>query len=130
MSATFLSIFYQMISLQKLWKCFLFHLKSSLRSQDIQIFAFRSFPLLVPVSHCLRGWSKKNLKVYDVMNCLNKNLITPFVWYLGKNIFMEKSFWKCAPKKGVCVCVCVGGGLELVSSSSSGYEKSSEKFHY
>ena len=128
MSATFLSIFYQMISLQKLWKCFLFHLKSSLRSQDIQIFAFRSFPLLVPVSHCLRGWSKKNLKVYDVMNCLNKNLITPFVWYLEKEHFYGKIILKMCTKKR-CVCVWVGG-LELVSSSSSGYEKSSEKFHY
>ena len=76
--------FHQMISLQKLWKCFLFHLKSSFLSQDIQIFVFSFSPLFSPVSHCFGGWSKKNLKVYDVINCLNKNLITHFVWYLEK----------------------------------------------
>ena len=58
-------------------KCFLFHLKSWFPSQDIQIFA---------VSHCLRGWSKKKTQVYDVINCLSKNVITHFVWYLEKEI--------------------------------------------
>ena len=36
------------------------------------------------VNHCFSGWSKINLKVYDVINFLNKNLITHFVWYLEK----------------------------------------------
>ena len=36
------------------------------------------------VSHCFRGWSKKNLEVYDIINSLNKKLMTNFVWYLGK----------------------------------------------
>ena len=63
---------------------FLFHLKSSFCSRDIQIFLFLSSPLFLPVSHCFRGWSKINLKVYDIINCLNKKLITYFVWYLGK----------------------------------------------
>ena len=108
-------IFYQifishwMIALQKLWKCFLFHLKSSFRSQDI--FLFPSSPLF----SCFRGWSKINLKVYDVINCLDKNLTTHFVWYpkkekrydietlsidriLIRNVFMEKSGRKIAPK--------------------------------
>ena len=49
-------------------------------------FLFLSSPLFLPVSHCFRGWSKKNLKVYDVINCQNKNLITHFVWYLEKEI--------------------------------------------
>ena len=31
-------------------------------------------------------WSKANLKVYDIINCLNKILITHFVWYLAKEI--------------------------------------------
>ena len=31
-----------------------------------------------------RGCSKVNLKIYDVISCLNKNLITHFVWYLQK----------------------------------------------
>ena len=79
----FLTNFY-LIALQKLWKIFLFHLKSSFRSRDIQIFVYLSSPLFFPVSHCFRGWSKKNLKIYDVINCLNKNLIIHFVWYLEK----------------------------------------------
>ena len=44
------------------------------------------FPLFFfPVSHCFRGWSKKNLKVYDVINCLNMNFIT-ICLYLKKEI--------------------------------------------
>ena len=62
-------------------KCFLFHLKSSFRSRDIQIFLFSSSPLFLPVDHCFREWSKINLKVYDVTNCLNKNLKDNF-WQL------------------------------------------------
>ena len=65
-------------------KCFLFHLKSSFRSRDIQIFVFPSTPLFLPVGLCIRGWSKINLKFYDVIVCLNKNLITHFVWHLEK----------------------------------------------
>ena len=93
-------------------KCFLFHLKSSFRSWVF--FVFSSSSLFFPVTHCFRGWSKKNLKVYDVINCLNKNLITHFVWYLEKEIkcdietlsfdrelnkehFTEISCRKCAP---------------------------------
>ena len=66
-------------------KCFLFHLKSSFCSRNIQICVFLSCILFWPVSHCLTGWLKTNLKVYDVINCLNKNLITAhIVWYLEK----------------------------------------------
>ena len=99
-----------MIALQKLWKMFLFHLKSSFRSRN---FCISSSPLFLPVSHCFRGWSNVNLIVCDI-NWLNINL-THFVWYLGKekrydietlpddrvlnkNIFMEKSCRKCVPK--------------------------------
>ena len=71
----------QMIALQKLWKMFLFHLNSSFRSQDIQIFVSSSSLLFPIVSHCFRGWSRINLnKVYDIINCVNKNLLTHFVW--------------------------------------------------
>ena len=49
-----------------------------------EIFVFSSSPLFLPVSHWGRGCLKINLKVYDVIKCLNKNLITHFVWYLGK----------------------------------------------
>ena len=79
-------IFQQMIALQELWKMFLFHLKSSFCSWDIQIFVYSSSPLFFRVSHCFRGWFKKNLKVCDIITCLNKDLITHFVWYLEKEI--------------------------------------------
>ena len=46
----------------KTMKDVLFHLKSAFRSQDIHIFVFSSSPLSLPVSHCLRAWSKINLK--------------------------------------------------------------------
>ena len=50
------------------------------------MFVPQSSSLIFPVSHCFRAWSKINLKVYDI-NCLNKNLITHFVWYLGKKVW-------------------------------------------
>ena len=65
-------------------KCFLFHIKNSFHSLDIQIFVFPSFHLYLPVGHCFRGLSKINLKVYDIINCLNENLIAHFVWYFDK----------------------------------------------
>ena len=64
--------------------CFSFHLKSSFHYWDIQIFVFSPSPLFLPVDHCLRAWSKINLEVYDAINCLNRNLITHFAWYLEK----------------------------------------------
>ena len=42
------------------------------------------FPLFPFVSHCFRRWLKISLKVYDVINWLNKNLKTHFAWYLQK----------------------------------------------
>ena len=56
-------------------KCFLFHQKISFRSQDIPVFKFLSTHLFLPVSHCFRGCLKINIKAYDVIDCLNKNLI-------------------------------------------------------
>ena len=69
--------FHQMTAL-KYEKCFLFHVKSSFHCQDIQSFIFPSSNHFFPDSHWLRGWWRINLKVYDVSNCLNKNLITHF----------------------------------------------------
>ena len=40
--------------------------------------------IFLPVSHCFRGCSKINLKVYDVIKFLKENLIAHFVWYLEK----------------------------------------------
>ena len=50
------------------------------------MFVSLSSSLFGPVSHCLGGWFKKNLNVYDVINCLIKNLMTHFAWYLEKEI--------------------------------------------
>ena len=57
-----------------------------------------SFPLFVPVGHCFGGWSKINLKVHDVINCLNRNSVTHFVWYIEK----EKRYYiETLPTDGV-----------------------------
>ena len=78
-------------------------------SVDIQIFAFPSFALSLTVIAL-----ENDLEIYDVINFVNKNLITRFVWDLKKengmplklsqlieyyirNIFMKKSCRKCAP---------------------------------
>ena len=63
---------------------FYFTQKAFFCSWVIQIFVFPSSPFFLLVSHCFRTWSKINIKGYDVINCLNKNLITHFVWYLEK----------------------------------------------
>ena len=57
-------------------------MKNAFRFRDIQIIALLSLLLFLPVDHCFRGWSKIKLEVYDVINCLNKNSVTHFVWYL------------------------------------------------
>ena len=54
-------------------------------------FCISIFPLFLTDSHCLRAWSKTNLKVYDVVNFLNINLIKqPFY---ARN-FLNKTLWK------------------------------------
>ena len=75
-SAIFYQIFisHQMIALQNLWKMFFNSSKklfSLLKYSDCCISVFSSFS---PVRHYFRGWSKINLEVYDIINCLNKNL--------------------------------------------------------
>ena len=75
-------IFHQMIALQKLWKMFFISSKKLFLFSRYSIFCIFVFLFFFPVSHCLRGWSKKNLKIYNVINCLNKNLTTHFVRYL------------------------------------------------
>ena len=87
-STIFYQIFisHQMIAPQKLWKMFFISSKklSSFSRYSNFCIVFPSSSLFLPVSHCFRGWLKINLKVYDVINCLNKNLIRHFVWYLEK----------------------------------------------
>ena len=77
--------FHWMIALQELWKMLFISSKklfSFSRYSNVCISVLPFF--FLPVGHCFRGWSKINLKVHDVINCLNKNSITHFVWYLGK----------------------------------------------
>ena len=85
-SAIFYQIFisHQMRALQKLWKMFFISSKKLFSFSRYSNFCISIFPLFLPVSHCFRGWMKINVKFYDVINCLNKNLITHFVWYLEK----------------------------------------------
>ena len=80
MSAIFIkfSFFHQMIALQKLWKMLFISSK--------KLFSFPRYSnfciSVLPFSAC---WPLKiNLKVYDITNCLSKNSVTHFVWYLKK----------------------------------------------
>ena len=108
-------IFHQMTALQKQWKTFFISSKKLFSFSRYSNFCISFFPSFFSATHCLRGWSKKNLNIYDLINCLNKNSITHFVWYLEKEIrcdietlsidrelnkehFMEKSCRKCSSK--------------------------------
>ena len=77
-----------MIAIQKLWKMFFISSKKLFSFWGYLIFVFNkvlpSSPLFLPLSHCFRAWSTINRKVYDVINCLNKNVIINLVWYLEK----------------------------------------------
>ena len=80
-------IFHQIKAFEKLKNVFCFILKALF---FLEIFKYLYLCLLsfFHVSHCLWGWSKKNVwrhKIYYI-NCLNKNLITHFVWYLEKEM--------------------------------------------
>ena len=95
-------------------KCFLLHLEIFFRSRDTQIFVLLTSPHS-PLGHCFRGWLKINLKVYEVINCLNRNLhhilldvlrkkkdmtlkLCHLRGYQTRIIFMKKPCRKCAPK--------------------------------
>ena len=57
------------------------------RHSSFSIFVFPSFcPCQPLLQRLIQDWYKvdTNLIVYDVINCLNKNIITHFVWYLEK----------------------------------------------
>ena len=59
----------------KTMKIFFISSKKLFSYSSYSNFCISIFPSFYPVSHCFRGWLKINLKVYDVINCLNKNLI-------------------------------------------------------
>ena len=100
-------IFHQIVALQKLWKMFFISSKklfSFLRYSNFCIFIFLSFFSLSAIA--LEVDLRKIFKVYDTINCLNKNLITYFVWYIEKEKrcdietlpITKKSCRKCTPK--------------------------------
>ena len=59
------------------------------------------FPSFFLDGHCPRGWSKINLKVHDVISCLNKNLIAHFLIFReGKKIWHSNFVnWESIKKK-------------------------------
>ena len=79
-------IFHKMTAPQKLWKMFFISSKKLFSLSRYSNFCIFVFPLFYSVSHCFRVWSKKIIKVYDAINCLNMSLMTHFVWYLEKKI--------------------------------------------
>ena len=90
-------IFYQMIVLQKLWKsfhlnAFMKKLSSFISSKKLFLFLRYSnfcifvFPSFFSLSVIALEVELRKILVYDVINCLNGNLITHFVWYFEKEI--------------------------------------------
>ena len=58
-------------------------------------FDISSFSLYPPVSHCSKRWPKINLKVYDVISWLNKNLKTHIVCCLEEENKSDiETYWK------------------------------------
>ena len=49
---------------------------NSFGSQDVKFFVLSPSPLFFPGNYCFRTWSKINAKVHDVINCLNKSIVT------------------------------------------------------
>ena len=85
-------------------KCFLFHLKSSFRSQNIQIFAFSSSPLF-SLLEALEPLKKKNNSLFYIIFWVISQKFdqmitmmhsgygdTPLGLYLSKHIHMLKSY--------------------------------------
>ena len=66
-------------------KCFFISCKKLFSFSRYSNFCIFVFPPFFPVIQCFRGWLKKHIRVYDVMNCLNKKLITHFL-YLEREI--------------------------------------------
>ena len=82
------------------------------------------------VSHCFKGWSKINLKVYDAIHCLSKKLNNTVCliscagmtlklcqFFRTKSLLMDK-------------IIKYKRDLKLMNSCSSRYKADSEKFLY
>ena len=67
-------VFYQMPALQKQWKMFFTSSKKLFSFSRYSNFCIFVFSFFYPIRYCSRVWSKKIIKVYGVINCLNMNL--------------------------------------------------------
>ena len=75
-------IFHQMIALQKLWKVFFISSKKLFLFLRYSIFCIFVFPPFFSLSAIALEVDLR--KILKVINGLNRNLITYFVWYLDK----------------------------------------------
>ena len=80
----YFSFIQQMTALKQFWKILFILSKKLFSFSRYSNFWISDFPSSLPLGHCFRGWSKINLKSYDVISFLNENLITCFIWYLEK----------------------------------------------
>ena len=87
------SFFTKQCPSKKYEKWSLFCLKSLFHSQDNHSFVFSSFLHVSPVSHCLTRWSKKNIKLYGIINWLNKNLKQYIVRHFEKERRSDMEIW-------------------------------------
>ena len=79
-------IFHQMLALQQLWKMFLISSKKLFSFSRYSNFCIFIFPSFFPCQPMLYQLIQEKFKAYDIINCLSKNLIAYFVWYLEKKI--------------------------------------------
>ena len=83
-------IFHQMIALEELSKTFFISPKKLFSFSRYSSFCILVFLSFSPCQPLLQTIIQE--KSYDVINCLNKNLITHFVWYLEKEITVTLFF--------------------------------------
>ena len=85
-SATFIKFLFlhQMIALQKLWKMLFISSKMLFSFLRCSIFCISVLPSFFTCQPLLWRMIKINLEDHDVINCLNKNSVTHFVWYPEK----------------------------------------------
>ena len=76
--------FHQMIALQKLWKMLFISSKKLFLFSRYSFFCISVLPSFSTYRSLLWKVIKINLKVHDVISCLNKNSISHFVWYPEK----------------------------------------------
>ena len=85
-SATFIKFLFfpRIIALQKLWKMVFISSKELFSFSRYSFFCISVLSFFSTCWPLLRGWSKVNFKVHDVINCLSKSSRTHSVWYLEK----------------------------------------------